>query len=144
MIEFNVKNITYRLDFSFFLLWAVIYLLGRESLVLPTFIACLVHEMGHIIIMNLSKRRIKSIEFRGTGIRIIPIYDRMLSIGWDIAIMSAGCICNFILSGVIIAFHIVSLYDLACVSFSLGLFNLLPFKSLDGGCIIELSKQIKS
>lgn len=143
MIEFSIKNISYKLDFSFFLLWAVIYLLGRERLILPTFIACLIHEMGHIIVMTFFKRKIKSIEFRGTGIKIIPTYDKMLPLSWDIAIMSAGCICNFILSGVIILFQIQSLYDLACVSFSLGFFNLLPLKQLDGGCIIDLAKQLK-
>ncbi|MGN1411825.1 MAG: site-2 protease family protein [Oscillospiraceae bacterium] len=94
--------------------------------------------------MMISKRRIKSIEFSGIGIKIVPVYDRMLSLKWDIAIMSMGCISNLILSGVIILFGISPLYDLACVSFSLGLFNLLPFKQLDGGSIISLLQDYKS
>lgn len=144
MIEFKIKNISYRLDFSFFLLWAMIYLLGRERLILPTFIACLIHEMGHIIVMILSKKKIKSIEFRGTGIKIIPIYDKILSWGWDMAIISSGCISNFLLSMIIISFKIAPLYDLACVSFSLGFFNLLPFRHLDGGCIVALLRDLKN
>jgi hypothetical protein len=138
MIEFKLCNITYRLDFSFFLLWCMVYILGKEALVLPTFIACLVHETGHIITMFLSKRRVHSIEFSGTGIKIVPIYDRLLPLRYDIAIMSAGCICNYILTAVILLFNLSSLYSLAYVSLSLGVFNMLPIKSLDGWDILQL------
>ncbi len=142
MIEFKLYGVVYTIDFSFFLLWAIIYTLGRQYIVIPTFIACTVHEFGHLILITLSKRTIRSIEFKGTGIKIVPNYDRLLPIYWDLAIMSAGCMFNFILSAVVLCLDITSLKEVAYISLSLGVFNLLPFKSLDGGCIIEYLKSI--
>lgn len=138
MIEFKLKSITYKLDFSFFLLWCMMYLLGKDKLILPMFLACLVHEMGHIITMMLSGRKIKSIEFGGTGIKIVPIYDKILSLKWDILIMISGCLCNFILTSIILLFKIYPLYDVAYISLSLGIFNALPIKSLDGWDVLQL------
>lgn len=138
MIEFKVKSITYRLDFSFFLFWAMMYLLGREKMVLPMFLACLVHEMGHIVPMVISGRKIKSIEFGGTGIKIVPLYDKMLLIEWDIIIMVSGCLSNFLLTAIVLIFKIYPLYNVAYVSLSLGIFNALPIKSLDGYDVVQL------
>lgn len=138
MIEFKIKSITYKLDFSFFLLWCMMYLLGKEYLVIPMFLACLVHEIGHIFPMILLGRKIKSIEFSGTGIKIIPIYDRLLSKRWDIIIMASGCLSNFLLTAIILIFKIYPLYDVAYISLSLGIFNALPIKSLDGYDIVQL------
>lgn len=138
MIEFKVKSVTYRLDFSFFLLWAMMYLLGHEKLMLPMFIACLIHEMGHIIPMTIYGRKIKSIEFGGTGIKIVPIYDRMLSKKCDVIIMISGCLSNFILTAIVFVFNIQSMYSVAYVSLSLGVFNALPIKSLDGFDVVQL------
>ncbi|MCC8069526.1 MAG: hypothetical protein LIO71_07240 [Ruminococcus sp.] len=138
MIEFKVKSITYRLDFSFFLFWAMMYLLGREKMVLPMFLACLVHEMGHIVPMVISGRKIKSIEFGGTGIKIVPLYDKMLPIEWDIIIMISGCLSNFLLTAIVLMFKIYPLYNVAYVSLSLGIFNALPIKSLDGYDVVQL------
>lgn len=138
MIKFKVKSITYRLDFSFFLFWAMMYLLGREKMVLPMFLACLVHEMGHIVPMVISGRKIKSIEFGGTGIKIVPLYDKMLPIEWDIIIMISGCLSNFLLTAIVLMFKIYPLYNVAYVSLSLGIFNALPIKSLDGYDVVQL------
>lgn len=138
MIEFKVKSVIYRLDFSFFLLWAMMYLLGRERLILPMFLACLVHEMGHIVPMVISGRKIKSIEFSGTGIKIVPIYDRLLSKRCDIIIMISGCLSNFLLTAIVFIFKVYPLYDVAYISLSLGIFNALPIKSLDGYDVLQL------
>lgn len=138
MIEFKIKSITYQLDFSFFLLWCMMYLLGKEYLVIPMFLACLVHEMGHIIPMIIFGRKIKSIQFSGTGIKIVPIYDRLLSKNCDIIIMISGCLSNFLLTAIILIFKIYPLYDVAYISLSLGIFNALPIKSLDGYDVVQL------
>jgi Zn-dependent protease len=138
MIEFKLKSVTYRLDFSFFLLWAMVYLLGRERLIIPTFTACLVHELGHLVTIALSKRGVKSIEFRGTGIKITQTHGRLLPLAWDVAIVTSGCLCNFMLSSVIFILKVEPLYDLAQVSLSLGVFNALPIKSLDGYDFLQL------
>jgi Zn-dependent protease len=113
--------------------------MGKEKLILPTFTACLIHEMGHIITMLLYKRSIKTIEFSGIGIKIVPIYDKLLPIHKDIAIMLSGCLCNFILTAIILLFRIHQLYSLAYVSLSLGVFNILPIKSLDGWDVLQLA-----
>jgi Zn-dependent protease len=138
MIEFKLRSVTYRLDFSFFLLWCVVYILGKESLILPTFIACLVHELGHIVALALSGCKVRRIEFSGVGIKIVPQYGRMLPKRWDCAIIVSGCVSNFLLSGVVLLFKLYPLYDIAYVSLSLGVFNALPIKSLDGYDLLQL------
>lgn len=97
--------------------------------------AALCHEFGHIIVMKLLGVGVGEIEVTlfGAEIRSVP---RMLNTAGEVAVYSAGAVANIVCAG---AAYLLFSGEWATVfiicSLALAVFNLLPIKSLDGGCI---------
>ena len=116
----------------------LLIVLDRSFLSLLALSAALIHELGHLTVMLLLGVKVSEVEitFFGAEIRTKkPTY----SVLGNIAIFGAGAAAN-ILSAVIIyslpspPFKAVFF---AGASLSLAVINLLPIRTLDGGCIIE-------
>lgn len=134
MIRFCWHGIRIELEFSFFAVAACVGLLCGTSIFLQLVIACFLHEIGHVLAMFFFHRRLRSITFCGAGICMCP--NAVFSAYWqDVLILLAGPLANLTAAGI--------LWQTSDMPFSmqlhlgLGLFNLFPYRCLDGGSIAE-------
>lgn len=128
-----------RFTFGFFALWAAVltaneYYSGNYP-ALPVFLLCLAHESGHIFAAGAAGLFPESITFCAAGIRM-SVKNGTYSRGLfrELILLSAGCAVNFAL---VPLFVLAKMRLWAMVSLALGVFNLLPLSSLDGGRIIR-------
>lgn len=109
----------------------------RDIRLMVTFYAtCAVHESGHIITLLSYGGRIKAVELSGTGIRIIIKKSGMIPVKSSLFILLSGPAANMIV------FFMIKLTGCGGVFSLLNLmaaaYNMLPYRSLDGGAVIDL------
>lgn len=128
-----------RFTFGFFALWAAV-LTANEYYnnhypALPIFLLCLAHESGHLFAAKIAGLSPECITFCAAGIRL-SVKNGTHSRGLfpELLLLSAGCAVNFALVPMLVA---AKMRLWAMVSLSLGIFNLLPLSSLDGGRLIR-------
>ncbi len=117
---------------------AVLVLLEGSVLCLIPFAAALCHELGHLIMMRLCSCDADTFELTLFGAQIsTPLWN----VGTPalIAVYAAGSAANLITSmAVMLVFgHGAASELFAACSLSLAVINMLPVRSLDGGCIAE-------
>lgn len=140
MLSFKLKNTQIGFSFSFFAVIALVSIIQGTNYFLFALCACLIHEMGHIIMMFLFGVAPSKIVFYGGGIKITPDNKKISSVTQDFLILTAGIAVNMI---VFISLYFVHSDNMALSLFAvfnliIALFNLLPFKYFDGGKIIDL------
>ncbi|MGN0601431.1 MAG: site-2 protease family protein [Oscillospiraceae bacterium] len=140
MISFEIKKVKLSVSFSFFAVLGLICIIQGSSSyrLLVILISCILHELGHVIMMCLFSVPPESIVAYGGGIKIIPDKSKLVSDCQDILILSAGCIINFFAVFISLAFNREITY-FASANLFLGLFNLMPVKYFDGGRILSLA-----
>ncbi len=119
------------------LLIACLVMLDGTFMALVPICAVLCHELGHIFVMRLLGVFVGEIEVTlfGAEIRSVP---RMLNTAGEIAVYSAGAAANILTAGAVYFLFLGEWATLFVIcSLSLAVFNLLPIKTLDGGCIFE-------
>ena len=111
----------------------------RTGLILPTFFAVLMHELGHLFAMWLLECNPKKIKLIPASIQITaPITKQYKN---DIIIAACGPLVNFVLFFSLyfnyIAFknELVLYYSL--LNLLIGIFNSLPVCGLDGGTVLK-------
>ncbi len=127
-------------SFSFFAVIALIQLIQGTNYFLFALSACILHELGHIVMMCLFNVAPKQIIFYGAGIKITPDNSKITSVTFDFLILIAGVVTNFLLF-LILYFCFQKNFNIslfAMFNLIIGVFNILPFKHFDGGKIIEL------
>ncbi len=106
---------------------------GRE-LVLVTLVAALLHELGHVVAARLLNIPLRELRLSALGARLV-LRKGLISYGEEWALCAAGPI--FSLMGAAIAMllreTLPSAELFATVSLFLGVLNLLPIRSFDGG-----------
>lgn len=120
------------------LFFALLILLDRSALSLIPIAAALCHELGHVIVIQAVGMQVNEIEITMFGAEIrAPVYS-----GGGLAcaaVYAAGGTAN-IISAIIVwkvgAGGAYAEFFVAC-SIALAFVNLLPIRSLDGGCILE-------
>ncbi len=131
----NFKGTKIAFDFTFFAMLAFLLLWDRDGIAIMSLIACLIHELGHILAMRLFGVSPESVIFYGGGIAIrkniyiLPLYKKLI-------ILSAGCIVN-IINSVVFYFISPDFIGFVMVNGVICLFNLLPIGSFDGAEIIS-------
>ena len=136
MFELKFKRISAIFDFSFFATVALLTLLSETNAVLGL-AACLWHELGHLMVMEVKGVSVKKVLFYGAGIKIIP--DRSFELadfGTELAVLIAGSTANFTVAAMLWLCGDIRLKLFAVINAMIGAFNLLPVQSLDGGRII--------
>ncbi|MCH5193079.1 MAG: hypothetical protein J1F11_03890 [Oscillospiraceae bacterium] len=136
MFELRFKRISIAFDFSFFATVALLTLLNETNAVLGL-AACLWHELGHLIVMEIKGVPLKKVLFYGAGIKIVP--DRSFELadfGTELAVLLAGSSANFIVSAGLWFCGDIRLKLFSVINAVIGAFNLLPVLSLDGGGLI--------
>lgn len=118
--------------FSFFAVLGLLVCLDKDGMSLLCAAACVLHELGHIVVMMIEHRPPLSVTLYGGGIHISGGSTSFLS-------ASAGVIVNFImflLFGVI-SWKTQKIRLFGAVNLLIGVFNLLPIGNLDGRLILD-------
>lgn len=139
MIEFIAFGRKIRFDFTFFAALAVLLVLNGNGYILWGFYACILHELGHLIVMEKAGAQVGGILFYGAGIKIstsgqLPFRSEML-------VLLSGSAMNFLTFGIFFALWGKTSGGLALfsvINLCIGLFNLLPLPCFDGGKLVEL------
>ena len=116
----------------------ILLLTDRTGLVTVTLLAAFLHECGHILAARVMKIPFRKMRIDFTGARL-EIGGRMLSYReeWLLAIAGPFASLFFAAFGAIL-WNISQLaVYFSCASLLLGLLNLLPIRTFDGGRMLE-------
>lgn len=120
-----------RITPGFLLLAAVLFYMDEGVGILPWgLLACALHELGHYAAGRMYGGRLRWMELSAVGAQLSLDYPRPLSYGRELVVALAGPAVNLVLGWTAIR---IGCFLLAGVSFGLGIFNLMPIISLDGG-----------
>lgn len=123
-----------RVKFSFLLFNALLFMFRDPELISAFYIACVSHEIGHIIALKLTGGELKSIELSSSGIKMSA--SPCSSIRNGIFVLLSGPAVNLLLYAVLTLCGVKGLLPL--FNLAEGLFNLLPYSMLDGGSVLNL------
>lgn len=123
-----------RVKFSFLVFNALIFMFRDAEFISAFYIACISHEMGHIIALKITGGELKSIEFSCSGIKMTA--SPYTSIKAGIFVLMSGVAVNFMLYALMKICGINGYMPL--FNIAEGLFNLLPYSMLDGGAVLNL------
>lgn len=111
---------------------SAVLILDRENRVICCVLAAVLHELGHLVMMRCFHIRVQMVK--------VSIFDVLIkadsprSFRQDILVTLGGPAANFLSAAV---FYPLS-RDLLYANLALGMFNLLPVMSLDGGRLLYL------
>lgn len=119
------------MDFGFPALLAVLFLWSEEGFLLQSLAVCMLHELGHGLMMWASRAGVREIRFYAAGLQMRTntafLTNRQL-----ICIYLSGPAVNLLFAGLL--WHIRP--ETALLHLCMGCFNLLPFHMLDGGAAL--------
>ena len=130
---FRIQKMSVRVDFWFVAVITLMLVIFPESLAAECFLMCILHEAGHLTAMLICGKRAEEITLGYFGMKIVTD-KQLLTPVRDAVIAFAGPLVNLVTSAI---FYIIGKSDIAALSLSLGIFNLLPVTMLDGGHIIS-------
>lgn len=129
-MEIKVFEVKLRVGFSFLAVTALIFLTGSKNESETYFSVCLIHEIIHGAVLCFCGEELESISLSGLGIKMLP-KRKLFSVKKELAVLISAPLGNLILG----IFFRKSLFGQ--INLLAGIFNLLPYSSLDGGSIIE-------
>ena len=117
---------------------ALLILLDRSMLSILPFAAAFCHELGHIAVMMAFGVKVREIELTLFGAEI-RTPSLLVDTVKAVAVWSAGAAANLFSAAVVSLFFksTVEAQFFAACSLSLAAINLLPIRTLDGGCALE-------
>lgn len=129
------------LRFSFFAVLAILSWQDGANSALLGLYACLLHEAGHLMAMELARVPVRRVVFYGAGIRIEAIGLELT--GWfrEAIVLVSGCAVNILIFCSTMGAANESLRVFALMNLSIGIFNLIPVKKFDGGRLFTLFGQ---
>ena len=125
-----------RLHFSFLVFTALLFLMRSNSLIINFSAVCAVHEAGHIIAAQLCGKRVAAVDITGFGIRMETDRSCISPVSHDAFILLAGPAVNLVIY-ILPVFYCLG-EELRLLSLAAALYNLLPYRQLDGGALIAL------
>lgn len=128
----KVFGVTLEASFLTVALMSIVVILDTSGKVLMCFLCALIHECGHLLAMAFFSIKPKEIKLRLFDIVIVANTDK--SFIADFTITLCGPLMNFLTA---FLFYFLS-YPMFVISVFIGLFNLLPIESFDGGHALSL------
>lgn len=113
-------------------------LTDRTGLALAAVLAAAVHEMGHLAAAKGLRIPVRSLRFHMLGAGLEP-GGRPLGYGEEFLLCAAGPMASFLFAILPAPLWVSSAFaaQLSCASLALGLLNLLPIRSFDGGRMLN-------
>jgi stage IV sporulation protein FB len=140
LIRFRIFGCIVELSFLFVAATACTVLLDRTGCILSTLFASVLHECGHLTAMFCFGGAPEKITFGVFNIDIVDQNRTRRGYRQDFIILLAGPAVNLILFVLLYAMSClipgVNVVFAASTHLLIGLFNLLPVESLDGGQIL--------
>ena len=136
MICFRVLGIKFYIWFSFFAIVSLLLVLSGNDFIILGIFAAIIHETGHLASFLIKGYPPKEIHLEYSGIRLIP-QKKLFSFKDESVILLSGSAVNLFFF--ILFYKIFKVW--AIMHLILGIFNLLPVKSLDGGQFISVIMQ---
>lgn len=137
-MNFRVSGIKIEVSFLFAAIIALLFITDKTGLFAPSFLACLIHETGHLAAMKAVKSQVKSISLKPAAVEITR--SPCKSAKSIMIIQASGPLSNITVFAVflILSFsvHCETLLIFAVINLAYGAFNLLPVKGLDGGNLL--------
>lgn len=142
-IEFSIFNCKIKIDFLFVAVLTFITVTDKTFLSLCAVALIFAHEMGHIISAKILKTPIYEINFGPVNVDILkPQAYYSKSFFQKMIIILSGFISNLIIFIILSGIYIITknkfLMLVALQSFIIGMINILPIESLDGGEAVGL------
>ena len=116
----------------------VMQLTDRSGIGGITLLAAGIHEAGHFIAAKLLRIPLKNIRLDLLGARL-NVSGRIISYGEEWLLCAAGPLASLLCSALVAPFWENSRYTVlfSCASLLLGILNLLPIRTFDGGRMME-------
>ena len=133
-MRIRIKGFTFETTYSAAALVSIIVITGKNTSWAMCTLAVVIHELGHIFAMKLCSLTPSGIHISAFNIRIIEKERHNTGFVKDIIITACGPAFNF-------AAYLLFIFlfdDFAYVNLFLGLFNILPAVSLDGGQLLYM------
>lgn len=135
-MEFKIKSLKVKISFTFLSLFLIFFTNGNYKIFIYSLVASLCHECIHIGFILLFKGQIDEITLSVFGGNIKRNHNIILSNCKEILISVSAPLSNIIF-GIVLLFLDFSRY-FAYVNIIMGVFNLLPFYSFDGGRALKI------
>ncbi|MDE5767802.1 MAG: site-2 protease family protein [Oscillospiraceae bacterium] len=132
VMELHYKNFRISMDFGFPAMLAIAFLQSEQDFMKQMLLVSLVHELGHGLVMCLTGAGIREIRFHASGIRMLTNHW-MLHAGQAFWIYLSGPLVNLLCAWIFWS----SAPEMAILHLCMGIFNLLPYRILDGGSLLR-------
>lgn len=134
---FGVKIV---ISLPFTVMLSAMILLDKTGLLSAAFLAALVHEAWHIIAMYICGVKPSAVYFYVGAVEIVRSC-KLVSKFKEVMISLSGPMINIIIGLLLLSLygvlHNTVLINYGIVQLTMGAFNLLPVRGLDGGTVIE-------
>ena len=132
-MRLRIKGFDINIRFSAILLASFIVISNYMTGYLLCFISVIIHELGHLATMRAFGLCIEGISVSAFDIRIIGRRS-LVPVVADVVISLSGPVTNLLVFGIFLFIN----PDFAYINLFIGLFNILPASSLDGGQALYL------
>ena len=139
-MRFKILGIQVYVSFLFAAFITLLLIIDQTGLIIPVFMSSAIHELGHAIAMNRNNCGIIKISMKPGGCIITapPFPDSKI----EIIVALSGPLYNLTAAVLLAVMWQIIGYEgcfvAAVINAGLGLFNLLPFRGLDGGTVISV------
>ncbi|HAG12278.1 MAG TPA: hypothetical protein DCG49_00265 [Ruminococcus sp.] len=135
MVCIHISGMTLAADFTAPALLAFLALLLPPQALLQTVLACVLHESAHFLAIAATGQMPSLLRISAAGLHLELQGASLCPTGAYCRILAAGAFANIAAA---IGFQLAGIPEPAAANLSLGLFNLLPFRSTDGGTMLHL------
>ena len=140
-MEFSIKNCKIIISPLFIAFLSMILLVDKTGIMLFGLLSALIHELGHLIFIFFSKKKISKVSFQLGGVLIDS--KGIIDYKYEFLISFGGCLSNFLFFVLFLSLYFNNRNELYLVfsatNFGLFAFNLMPIYGLDG---MELTRII--
>lgn len=134
MIKLRICGIELHFTFGFFLVIGLLSWFHSPSVGVMAVSACVIHELGHCLSAIILNVKITAIEFHCAGV-LIKKENRIIPVFHELIILLCGPVFNILFA---VIYTLGGQTDAAAVNAAFAFFNMLPWRSLDGGSVICL------
>lgn len=137
-----INNIKVHINFYFLAFIVYVIISDSTGIILIGVISTFLHETGHIVAMLFKNHRVQEIKIGFFHIDIVDNNRQVINYNDDLLILFAGSAFNFMTAFIsMVLFYFTRKY-IFCLfiytNLAMGIMNLLPISSLDGGEIVYI------